>query len=75
MDQVQKQLLAIRDVAPLLGVGPSRVYQLVADGELPAIRVGRAIRIPRGALEDWLRRCERRAMAALREGVEATSDM
>jgi excisionase family DNA binding protein len=46
--------LKVRDVAPSLGVSVGRVYQLIASGEIPAARVGGAIRIPRQAWENWL---------------------
>ena len=37
--------LRAADVAQLLGLTPARVYQMVAAGELPYVRVGRRIRI------------------------------
>ena len=58
-----RQFLRPADVAPLLGVTTSRVYQLITAKELPAIRVGGALRIPRTAWEKWL---ERRSQEALR---------
>ena len=52
-----REFLRVSELAPLLGVTSGRVYQLVAEGEVPATRVGRALRIPRPALEAWLQRC------------------
>jgi excisionase family DNA binding protein len=49
--------LRVDQVAELLQVHPSSVRRLIADGELPAVRIGaagRAIRVPRSALEQWL---------------------
>jgi Helix-turn-helix domain len=31
------------------------VYVLVAGGELPVVRIGRAVRVPRVAVERWVR--------------------
>jgi len=59
-----RELLRPSDVAPLLGVGLGRVYQLVAAGEIPAVRRGRTILIPRGAWEHWLEEQRDRALAA-----------
>ncbi len=38
----------------LLDVGRSTVYELIARGELPVIRIGRLVRVPRPALEEWI---------------------
>src|SRR5438094_6761456 len=53
-------LLRMTEVATLLGLGRSTVYELVQRGELPVIHVGRAVRVPTDALERWieLRRAE-----------------
>lgn len=65
--EVQSEFLKPTEVAPLLGVGIGRVYQLISAGQIPAVRIGGSIRIPRSAWESWLRqKCEEaeRAVAA-----------
>ena len=47
-------LLKAGDVAKLLGVGRSKVFAMLAVGELPVIQIGRSVRVPRAALEDWI---------------------
>lgn len=47
-------LLTVREAAEMLRVGRNLAYELVQRGELPALRVGRAIRIPRAALLAWI---------------------
>jgi excisionase family DNA binding protein len=47
-------LLTVGDVAKLLGLGRSKVFAMLAVGELPVIRIGRSVRVPRAALEDWI---------------------
>ena len=47
-------LLDSRDVARLLGIGRSKVYMMLALGQLPTVRLGRCVRVPRPALERWL---------------------
>jgi len=47
--------LAPRQFAHRFGVGTSAVYGAIERGEVPAIRVGRHIRIPPGSVEDILR--------------------
>jgi excisionase family DNA binding protein len=62
-----RELLKPADVAAELGVTPRRIYQLIAERELPATRVGGAIRLPRAAWEEWLRRKSDVALASLRD--------
>jgi len=47
-------LLKAGDVAKLLGLGRSKVFAMLAVGELPVIRIGRSVRVPRVALEGWI---------------------
>ena len=46
--------LTIEEARKRLGIGRSLVYRLVASGQLPSIRLGRAIRIPREAFNKML---------------------
>lgn len=47
-------LLRATEVAAALGVGRATAYELMASGELPTVRIGRAVRVPRAALERWV---------------------
>jgi excisionase family DNA binding protein len=47
-------LLDSRAVAELLGLGRTKVFQMMANGELPVIRIGRCVRVPRSGLESWI---------------------
>ncbi len=40
----QRLLLRIPEAAETLGIGRTKIYELIATGELPTIRVGRAVR-------------------------------
>lgn len=53
--EVEPILLRIEDVAKLLGIARSTTYVLIAGGELPVVRIGRATRVPREAVEQWVR--------------------
>lgn len=53
LDQVQ--FLTVAEVAAMMRVSKMTVYRLVHGGELPAVRVGRSFRVPRHAVEDYLR--------------------
>ena len=45
---------AIREAARILGLGKNQVYAAARNGELPSIRIGGRILIPRAALERML---------------------
>jgi excisionase family DNA binding protein len=49
-------LLRIPEAAQRLALGRSTVYELIAKGELPVVRVGAAVRVPASALSDWVER-------------------
>jgi excisionase family DNA binding protein len=48
------QLLKAFEVAKILGLGRTKVYEMMASGELPVVRIGTAVRVPRQALLDWI---------------------
>ena len=47
-------LLRIPEVMSTLGLGRTKIYELIASGELPVVRIGRAVRISPAALERWI---------------------
>jgi excisionase family DNA binding protein len=47
-------LLTVKDVEAELQLGRTRTYELVRSGELPVVRIGRVVRIPRDALRQWI---------------------
>lgn len=51
MQDMQTDLLTATNVGERLGVDTSTVYRMAADGRLPAVKVGRQWRFPRGELE------------------------
>ena len=53
---MQSLLLRAEDVQRALGLGRSKVYELIASGELPVVRIGRSVRVPSKALDEWIER-------------------
>ena len=49
------RFLTVTEVAAIMRVSKMTVYRLVHGGELPAARVGRSFRVPRHAVEEYLR--------------------
>ena len=50
----QHEYLKVPEVAQLLQIARSRAYELVADGEIPAVKIGRSVRVSRKELDRWL---------------------
>jgi excisionase family DNA binding protein len=47
-------LLRVEEVARVLGIGRTKAFEMVARRELPVIRMGRLVRVPRAALAAWI---------------------
>jgi len=47
--------LTVREVAELLGVSKTHIYEMVADGRLPSFRLGKSIRIDASDIAELLR--------------------
>lgn len=48
-------LLKPAEVAAYLGIGLNQAYRLVNSGALPSVPVGTHRRVPRHALQEWLK--------------------
>ena len=51
---VEQLLLKVNEVADALSLGKSKAYELVASGEIPSIRIGRAVRVRPEDVRQWL---------------------
>jgi excisionase family DNA binding protein len=49
-----KLLLRPAEVAAALGLGRSKVYELIGRGVLPSIRIGGSVRVPVTELRSWI---------------------
>jgi excisionase family DNA binding protein len=52
----ERLALSVEEAGALLGISRDLAYDLVARGELPSVRLGRRLVVPRRALEDALAR-------------------
>jgi excisionase family DNA binding protein len=50
----QPEFLKVPEVAKELRIARSRAYELVANGTIPAVKIGRSVRVSRRELERWL---------------------
>jgi len=70
----KQELLKVEQAAQVLGLGRSATYELVGAGEIPSIRVGRALRIPRRGLTEWIERRVLEYESSFRETVNESDD-
>lgn len=55
---MEKLLLKPSEVTKILGIGRSLVYDLIARKEIPSVRLGRCLRVPKESLQQWLKERE-----------------
>jgi excisionase family DNA binding protein len=48
------RLLRVSEVADILGVGSTTAWALVANGNIPSVKIGRSRRVRAHDLEDWI---------------------
>ena len=58
---LQPLLLNIPQVARMLSLSRTKVYELIENEGLPVVRFGRAVRVSLAALQQWL---DKRSVAA-----------
>ena len=56
-------LLSVPEVAKTLGLGRTKVYELIEREGLPVVRFGRAVRISVTSLQQWIERREKQCAA------------
>lgn len=50
--------------AAALGIGRSKLFELIAEGEIETVQIGRSRRVPAQALEDYVARLRQQMTAA-----------
>ena len=60
----ERLTMTVPECAQLLGVGRNNCYERAKAGEIPSIRVGKRLLIPKVALQKWLDETKNRPQAA-----------
>ncbi len=47
-------LLRAEEVQRILGLGRSKVYEMMSDGTLPVVRIGKSVRVTADGLKAWV---------------------
>lgn len=58
MTTFDEHYLRPRDIAETLGVHRTTVYKMIKEGELPHVKIGKAVRVPARAFEVYKQRLE-----------------
>jgi excisionase family DNA binding protein len=53
MASEMQQWLSVKELMALTGLGRTKCYELIASGELEAIKAGRSVRVSRQSIEEW----------------------
>lgn len=53
---MEKLLLTPEETAEVMGIGRSKVYELLREGALESVRIGGSRRVPTAAVEEYVRR-------------------
>jgi len=49
-----RRWVSVADVAEMLSITRREIYYMIEAGDLPGVKIGRAVRIPCEALERWI---------------------
>jgi excisionase family DNA binding protein len=69
---VEKLLLRPMEAAESIAVSKSKIYELLASGSIPSVRIGKSIRIPREELKKWVDSQLTQATEQAKEGSDST---
>ncbi len=59
--QEPRLLLSVTEVAHILGIGRTKVYDLIRSSRLPTVHLGRALRVYKPSLLEWVKHQEESA--------------
>ena len=59
-------LLSVRESCPVIGVSRSRMFELIARGELESVKIGRRRLVPREAIDTYIERLRAEQLATPR---------
>jgi len=67
MGKEERLVYSVYDLVELLGLSISSAYQAITNNEIPHIRVGSRILIPKKMLDEWLSKRESQATEAIKK--------
>jgi excisionase family DNA binding protein len=52
--EVERNWITLQEMQDMLSIGRTKAWQLVSSGEVPAVKIGRSVRVDRRGLTEWL---------------------
>jgi len=53
--EIQKEVMDVKELGKYLGIGKSKIYQLIQEKKIPASRIGRQYRFSKSVIDAWLK--------------------
>ena len=50
-----KDILSVKELCEILHIGKNTAYRLLQSGEIPSVRIGKVYKIPKQAVEKYLK--------------------
>ncbi len=50
-----KEVMDVRELSEYLGIGKSKIYQLIQQKRIPASKIGRQYRFSKSVIDSWLK--------------------
>ena len=58
MSNITPATMSVEEASIYLGIGKSKIYQMINNGQIPHVKFGKIIRIPIHLLDEWIiQRC------------------
>jgi excisionase family DNA binding protein len=54
VSDAEPELLRVTEAARMLSIGRTKMYEMAEKGDVPVVRIGTAVRIPRKRLLEWI---------------------
>ena len=50
-----KDVMSIKELSEYLGIGKSKIYNLIRQNKIPALKIGRQYRFSKDVIDNWLK--------------------
>lgn len=74
-DAIEKMLYTPTEAAKALGISRSTVYVLIANGEVPSVRIGSCRRVPVDGLRRYVAKLAKKDTAAPQAAVQVSPQL
>ncbi|MCX7716034.1 MAG: helix-turn-helix domain-containing protein [Endomicrobia bacterium] len=55
LGHINKEIMDVKELSIYLGIGKSKIYQLIREKKIPASRIGRQYRFSKTVIDSWLK--------------------